>query len=866
MHYTKNNRKHFRRTLLAFLYIPICLSLSGTTYYISPNGRDSNPGSLSQPFFTLNKAWTVISAGDIVYLRGGTYSFPTSQELTGVNGTAANPIKIWAYPGETPVITKAAGWTYYNSEGIHFEGNYFHWKGIEIRGFTQLDDNIIVGFRTIYSSHNIFELLNCHGNSRGFELTDGCNDNLILNCDFHHNYDPLSTDSYGNADGFAANPDLGSTNTIRGCRSWNNSDDGYDIFRCDGMIIIDDCWSWMNGYKEDGTTKGGDGYGFKLGITNTNRSSSHLRTVTNCLAFHNREGGFGLNEAKCICWLFNNTAYHNNDGTGYYLGFWFDGEDGIVHRLKNNIAYANQNTRGLDANWTAESTQDHNSWDGTVTVTNADFETVSSTGVDGQRQSDGSLPDLNFLKLAKGSDLIDAGIDLGLPYEGIAPDLGAFESHTDSPPLIPRFISAAVENSSPSLLEMTYNLTLADIVPSLSAFNVLVNSIVRPVSSAEVSGAKVRLTLASPVKFGDTITTSYTKTRSNPLQTDNGGTAESIYGKPVTNNCNNVSINGDPPVVVINSAKTIYEGFVSEIDASSTYDPNNDPLIINWIVPYDVPVSDVKSLKTQFLAPMVDNSKSIDFHLTVSDGKTILSNDVPVTVLPYKPELISVRITKIEASDFQSPDYVKNILDNDTETKWSSNGDNKWLLLKFAGPFKISHLEIAFLHGQHFESYFDIYASQDSIKWEPILTWVSSCNFSGDRQVFTFPASNTDTEYSYLKYIGHGNSLNNWNYISEFKVFGSPGKNYGSDATKKRNVIIYPNPASSILNISLEESTLKSDMVRILDLSGKIVFEEILNPVTRSIQIPLSLKSGIYYVDLNLGKLILFTQKIIINN
>lgn len=66
MHYTKNKRKHFRRTLLALLCIPICLSLPGTTYYISPNGRDSNPGSLSQPFFTLNKAWTVISAGDIV--------------------------------------------------------------------------------------------------------------------------------------------------------------------------------------------------------------------------------------------------------------------------------------------------------------------------------------------------------------------------------------------------------------------------------------------------------------------------------------------------------------------------------------------------------------------------------------------------------------------------------------------------------------------------------------------------------------------------------------------------------------------------------------------------------------------------------
>src|SRR5450759_2164344 len=126
------------KKLLILIFIPISLSLSGTTYYISPGGSDSYPGTISQPFFTLNKAWTVISAGDIVYLRGGTYLFPTSQELTGKNGTAGNLIKIWAYPGETPIITKAGGWTYIHKAGIYFVGNYFHWKGLEIKGFVQI--------------------------------------------------------------------------------------------------------------------------------------------------------------------------------------------------------------------------------------------------------------------------------------------------------------------------------------------------------------------------------------------------------------------------------------------------------------------------------------------------------------------------------------------------------------------------------------------------------------------------------------------------------------------------------------------------------------------------------------------------------
>ena len=57
--------------ILLFLYVS--LTLSGATYYVAPNGSDSNPGTLASPFFTLNKAWTLVASGDIIYMRGGTY-------------------------------------------------------------------------------------------------------------------------------------------------------------------------------------------------------------------------------------------------------------------------------------------------------------------------------------------------------------------------------------------------------------------------------------------------------------------------------------------------------------------------------------------------------------------------------------------------------------------------------------------------------------------------------------------------------------------------------------------------------------------------------------------------------------------------
>jgi hypothetical protein len=69
----------------------------------------------------------------------------------------------------------------------------------------------------------------------------------------------------------------------------------------------------------------------------------------------------------------------------------------------------------------------HNSWNLQVSVTSADFQSVSTTGWDAPRQSNGALPVLTHFRLVSGSDLVNKGVNVGLPYTGTAPDLGAFE-------------------------------------------------------------------------------------------------------------------------------------------------------------------------------------------------------------------------------------------------------------------------------------------------------------------------------------------------------------------------------------------------------------------------------------------------------
>jgi hypothetical protein len=73
----------------------------GTTRYVSVDGSDGNPGSLSRPWRTIAFAAGQLRPGDTLLIRGGTYlELPT----VTASGTAAAPITIQSYPGESAVI------------------------------------------------------------------------------------------------------------------------------------------------------------------------------------------------------------------------------------------------------------------------------------------------------------------------------------------------------------------------------------------------------------------------------------------------------------------------------------------------------------------------------------------------------------------------------------------------------------------------------------------------------------------------------------------------------------------------------------------------------------------------------------------
>ena len=70
-------------------------------FYVSPSGRDTNTGTKTYPWKTIQHAADRLRAGQTVFIRGGTYRERVRPKYSG---TAGHLISYRAYPGEVPTI------------------------------------------------------------------------------------------------------------------------------------------------------------------------------------------------------------------------------------------------------------------------------------------------------------------------------------------------------------------------------------------------------------------------------------------------------------------------------------------------------------------------------------------------------------------------------------------------------------------------------------------------------------------------------------------------------------------------------------------------------------------------------------------
>jgi hypothetical protein len=354
-------------------------------YFVSSDGSDSADGSKEHPFKSIQKALELLEPGDVLSIRGGNY--PVGIRIT-ISGTKDKPITIQAYNGEKVVFIGPYGDdkkydTNRNlfDDSLVVKGNWLIFKNFEVKNCAE---GIYVGGG---ASHNIFENLSLHDNYwGGLILTGGASYNTVLNCDSYYNYD---SNTHGqHADGFdirGRKTDkityIGEENRFIGCRSWGNSDDGYDCWEAGNKVVFINCLAYDSGKNiwNDSDFQG-DGNGFKLGVNNQDHPQD-AHYVEGCKSWDNSSRGFDSNDNTVAMEIVRNVAWKNiNSGYKFILA---------PHHLVENIAI-DCGENYIDD----EAIEENNSWNG-LSYTIKSFD---DTAIRGPRDKDGNFVVDGFLE------------------------------------------------------------------------------------------------------------------------------------------------------------------------------------------------------------------------------------------------------------------------------------------------------------------------------------------------------------------------------------------------------------------------------------------------------------------------------------
>lgn len=464
-----------------FLYSPI----QAKEYYLSPNGSDNNNGtSITAPFATLEKVISMLSAGDICYIREGEYT-PSATIVVKQTGTKENRICLWAYENEKPVINfKNLAATpedvaKENRGVMHKIGaNYWHYKGLTFCNAPdngmKLEGSFCVVENCVFRNNGDTGLQMGFGkdskgnNTRNPEFHYG-RYNIILNCDSYDNIDVWSNG--GDADGFAVKLFPGPGNEFHGCRSWYNSDDGWDFYYTVFPIVVDNCWTMNNGRNK------GNGNGFKMGGSNDKVSSYGAHIFTKCISIDNLNKGFDQNNHNEGTYMLNCVSVRNKVNYGFNMAEPANGKwvlrncIGFGATERNHQFQTNKNTvvtqDTQNCSWTTLDNTNPNSDRDSGTNENGEnytkvindytslFTSLKYDDAKAERQADGQLPPV-FGRLAEdnqnrfidngviienfqtidshkaeyeicGGDKNNYGTIVTLPYNGTTADMGAFE-------------------------------------------------------------------------------------------------------------------------------------------------------------------------------------------------------------------------------------------------------------------------------------------------------------------------------------------------------------------------------------------------------------------------------------------------------
>jgi len=104
-------------------------------------------------------------------------------------------------------------------------------------------------------------------------------------------------------------------------------------------------------------------------------------------------------------------------------------------------------------------------------------------------------------------------------------------------------------------------------------------------------------------------------------------------------------------------------------------------------------------------------------------------------------------------------------MDGDLDTKWSAEGDNQWIQYELSEIVTMESLTLSTMSYNGERTYtFDLKFGNDGVNWDATIVdqQISTTDEKGTAK-FDFP----DIDARFLRIVGHGNTVNEWNHVTE---------------------------------------------------------------------------------------------------
>lgn len=324
-----NPRMATTRFLVVFLvsgFVLLAQPARCSTYYVSTSGKDTNLGTITSPWRTLQHAANSVKAGDTVYVRAGVYNEIVSIPASG--SASGGYITFSSYPGELATID-GSGLAIPNSQWglVTIETqSYIIVNGFEIRNYsTSKAADVPIGIYIFGSGTNI-QITNNHIHNIA-TTAKGCAANAF-GMTVYGTQAPASIDNL-----IVSGNEIDHTTT--GCSETLSVDGNVENFTISNNLIHDDNNIAIGAIGYEGVSQPkGAMCGTELCDRARNGEIS-LNTVYNITSNHNPAYGSGSNN-------------HSYGADGIYIdgGTQITIERNLVHHTDIGIEMSSENPGG----------------------------------------------------------------------------------------------------------------------------------------------------------------------------------------------------------------------------------------------------------------------------------------------------------------------------------------------------------------------------------------------------------------------------------------------------------------------------------------------------------------------------------------